>query len=61
TQRTNEAKLGLAGFSERIETPYPDYNTLMQAMIAQGSNQPATQRMAYGPGLARSMGGDYSS
>lgn len=37
TQRTNQAKLGLAGFVERIETPYPDYNMLMQAMIAQGS------------------------
>lgn len=36
-QRTNEAKLGLAGFSERIEEPYPDYNTLIQAMIAQGN------------------------
>ena len=37
TQRTNEAKLGLAGFAERIETPYPDYSMLMNAMIAQGS------------------------
>ena len=36
-QRTNVAKLGLAGFAERIETPYPDYSQLMQAMIAQGS------------------------
>jgi hypothetical protein len=33
-QRTTEAKLGLAGFSERIETPYPDYNLLLQSMIA---------------------------
>jgi len=36
-QRTNQAKLGLAGFSERIENPYPDYSMLMQAMAAQGS------------------------
>ena len=36
-QRTNQAKLGLAGFVERIETPYPDYNMLLQASIAQGS------------------------
>jgi len=36
-ERTNTAKLGLAGFSERIETPYPDYGMLMQAMAAQGS------------------------
>jgi hypothetical protein len=36
-QRTNVAKLGLAGFAERIETPYPDYSMLMQAYIAQGS------------------------
>lgn len=35
-QRTNVAKLGLAGFAERIETPYPDYSMLMQTMIAQG-------------------------
>jgi len=35
-QRTTEAKRGLAGFVERIETPYPDYSMLMQAMIAQG-------------------------
>jgi len=36
-QRTTQAKLGLAGFAERIETPYPDYSMLMQAYIAQGS------------------------
>jgi hypothetical protein len=36
--RKREAQLGLAGFVERIENPYPDYNTLMQAMIAQGSS-----------------------
>jgi len=35
-QRVTEAKKGLAGFVERIETPYPDYSMLMQAMIAQG-------------------------
>jgi len=33
-QRTTEAKLGLAGFAERIETPFPDYNLLLQSMIA---------------------------
>ena len=38
-QRTTQAKLGLAGFVERIENPYPDYNMLMQAMIAQGAQQ----------------------
>ena len=35
-QRTNELKLGKAGFVERIENPYPDYSMLMNAMIAQG-------------------------
>lgn len=34
-EKTSQAKLGLAGFVERIETPYPDYNMLLQAMIAQ--------------------------
>ena len=37
-QRTTEAKKDLAGFVERIETPYPDYQMLMQAMIAQGQS-----------------------
>lgn len=37
TQRTNEAKLGLAGFVERIEQPYPDYQTLLAAMSAANS------------------------
>ena len=32
--RKREAQLGLAGFVERIETPYPDYSGLMQAQIA---------------------------
>lgn len=36
TQRTNELKLGKAGFVERIEQPYPDLSMLMNAMIAQG-------------------------
>ena len=36
-QRTNVAKLGLAGFVERIEDPYPDYNALIQAYMSQGS------------------------
>lgn len=35
-QRVTEAQRGLAGVVERIERPYPDYNMLMQAMIAQG-------------------------
>ena len=35
-QRTSQAKLGLAGFVERIQEPYPDYNQLLQASIAQG-------------------------
>jgi hypothetical protein len=35
-QRVTEAKRGLAGFVERIEEPYPDYNTLLQASIAAG-------------------------
>lgn len=34
-QRTTELKLGKAGFVERIEQPYPDYNLLVQAMSAQ--------------------------
>lgn len=36
-QRTEQLKLGQAGFVERIENPYPDYNALIQAMAAQGS------------------------
>ncbi len=36
-QRTNELKLGKAGFVERIEDPYPDYNQLIQAMAAGAS------------------------
>jgi uncharacterized protein with gpF-like domain len=35
-QRVTQAKRGLAGFVERIEDPYPDYNMLLQAYIAQG-------------------------
>lgn len=35
-QRVTQAKRGLAGFVERIETPYPDYNMLLRASIAQG-------------------------
>ena len=36
-QRTSELKLGKAGFVERIEDPYPDYNMLIQAMAAGAS------------------------
>lgn len=36
-QRKGEAQLGLAGFVERINEPYPDYSTLMQAYTAMGS------------------------
>ena len=46
-QRKREAQLGLAGFVERIETPYPDYNSLMQAMAAQSSTQQQTQQPQY--------------
>ena len=35
-QRVTEAERGLAGMVERIEQPYPDYNMLLQASIAQG-------------------------
>ena len=35
--RKREAQLGLAGFVERIQTPYPDYNALFQAQIAEAS------------------------
>lgn len=35
-QRLTEAQLGKAGFIERIQEPYPDYSTLMQAMAAGG-------------------------
>ncbi|KKN10086.1 hypothetical protein LCGC14_1040230 [marine sediment metagenome] len=35
-QRTNELKLGKAGFVERIDQPYPDYGLLVKAMAAQG-------------------------
>ena len=33
-QRKTEAQLGLAGFVERIQNPYPDYNSLVQAQIS---------------------------
>ena len=33
-ERTNQAKLGLAGFVERIDEPYPDFSMLMNAMAA---------------------------
>lgn len=36
-QRKSEAQLGLAGFVERINEPYPDYSALMQAYTAMGS------------------------
>ena len=36
-QRKREAQLGLAGFVERIENPYPDYNSLIQAQVAAAS------------------------
>ena len=39
-QRTEALKLGQAGFVERIEEPYPDYGMLVQAMMAQASQQP---------------------
>jgi len=35
--RKREAQLGLAGFVERIENPYPDYNALIQAQISANS------------------------
>ena len=38
--RKREAQLGLAGFVERIENPYPDYNALFQAQIAEASQEP---------------------
>lgn len=50
-QRTQELKLGKAGFVERIEDPYPDYSALMNAYIAQASRQPSQQgpvRKTYG-------------
>lgn len=37
SSRKREAQLGLAGFIERIENPYPDYSALMQAEIANAS------------------------
>ena len=36
-QRKTEAQLGLAGFVERIQEPYPDLNPLLQASIARGN------------------------
>ena len=38
-QRVTEAKGKLAGFVERIEDPYPDYNMLVQAMIGKGQEK----------------------
>jgi len=37
-ERLSSAQLGKAGFLERIEEPYPDYNALMQASMAQASS-----------------------
>lgn len=34
SSRKREAQLGLAGFVERIQNQYPDYNALFQAQIA---------------------------
>jgi len=49
-QRTMGLKLGQAGFTERIEDPYPDYGMLMQAAMAQNS-QPSYQPLPmYGGG-----------
>jgi len=42
-QRKTEAQLGLAGFVERIQNPYPDYNSLVQAQIAENSTSPSSQ------------------
>lgn len=50
-ERTTQAKLGLAGFAERIETPYPDYNMLVQAMIAQASQAQASGPRPGDPGV----------
>ena len=60
TQRTTQAKLGLAGFAERIETPYPDYNMLMQAMIAQASQPQGTPAVSGRlSGRLSQLGGGY--
>jgi hypothetical protein len=57
-QRTNQAKLGLAGFAERIETPYPDYGMLMYAMSAQAATSgTSTAGRGAGAGAGRVGGG----
>jgi len=48
-QRKTEAQLGLAGFVERIQNPYPDYNSLVQATIAENSTSPSSQPVATKP------------
>lgn len=41
-ERLSSAQLGKAGFQERIEEPYPDYNTLAQASAARASRPSPT-------------------
>lgn len=48
-QRVTEAKLGQASFVERIEEPYPDYQLLRDAYVAQASTPRQTQQSRYGP------------
>ena len=46
-RRTQELKIGKAGFVERIQDPYPDYNMLLQASIAQSQQAADKKELAY--------------
>ena len=56
-ERTNQAKMGLSGFVERIDNPYPDPSMLQQAMIAQMSMP--NQQPYSGGGYGGGYGGTY--
>lgn len=51
SQKKQAAQLGLAGFVERIQNPYPDYNTLVQAMVSNQSNESTTKTINSYPGF----------
>ena len=45
--RYAQTQRDLAGFSERIENPYPDYSQLLQASAARASAEPTYQPQSY--------------
>jgi hypothetical protein len=45
--RLRETQLGLAGFIEGIQNPYPDYNVLLQSEIAKSSRASTPSNFKY--------------